>query len=101
MKVTIKKLLSLIVIPTALIYLDIMLFNTIDINLWSIITIIIINLAIVIACYILYSQHKEHKFKLNIEFIPMCCIGIGIENGSIGIILPFLVIAFGWVNPYY
>tara|TARA_R110002167_G_scaffold259224_1_gene465739 strand:+ start:1053 stop:1175 length:123 start_codon:yes stop_codon:yes gene_type:complete len=30
----------------------------------------------------------------------MCCIGIGIEGGAIGIIFPFFVIAFGWTEPY-
>ena len=99
MKITIKKLLSLIVIPAALIYLDIML-SSINMTLWSIITIVIINLAVIISCYLLYSQHKDSKFTIHCEFIPMCCIGIGLEKGAIGIILPFFVIAFGWTIPY-
>lgn len=99
MKVTIKKLLSLIVIPTTLIYLNIIL-SSMDITLWSILTIVIINLAVIITCYLLYSQHKDYKFGWHCEYIPMCCIGIGMEKGSIGIIIPFFVIAFGWRNPY-
>ena len=99
MKVTIKKLLSLIVIPAALIYLDIML-SSMNMTLWSILTIVVINIAVIISCYLLYSQHKDTKFTIHCEYVPMCCIGIGIEGGAIGIIFPFFVIAFGWTIPY-
>jgi presenilin-like A22 family membrane protease len=98
MKVTIKKLLSLIVIPAALIYLNYVLCVSIHMTLLAIISTIVIDLAIILACLLLWNQHKTYKFKVNFEYVPMCCVGIGVEGGVIGIILPFCVIAFGWIN---
>ena len=96
MKVTIKKLLSGIIIPLSIVYLNYLhidvFFNTV---LGSIAT-VFVNLAALSLCFILFNQHKTYKFKVAFEFVPLCCIGIGIEGGSIGIILPFCVIAFGW-----
>lgn len=104
MKVTIKKLLSLIVIPAALIYSNFVLCSSIHMSLLIIISTVVIDLSLLLLCIILFNQHKNHKFKVAFEFVPLCCIGIGIEGGSIGIIFPFCVIAFGWadvINPIW
>lgn len=98
MKVTIKKLLSLIVMPTALTYLNFVLCSHVNMSLWIIIATVVVDLSILLACMLLYKQHSTYKFKVHFEFIPMCCIGIGAEGGAIGLILPFCVIAFGWEN---
>jgi hypothetical protein len=98
MKVTIKKLLSLIVIPAALIYSNFVLCSSIDMSLLIIVSTVIIDLALLFACIFIFNQHKDYKFKIGFEFVPLCCIGIGVERGSIGLILPFFVIAFGWTE---
>lgn len=96
MKVTIKKLLSLIVIPAAVIYLNYMQCITLDMNLWIIVSTVIIDISLLFVCIFIFNQHQDYKFKIGFEFVPLCCIGIGIERGSIGLILPFFVIVFGW-----
>lgn len=43
-------------------------------------------------------RFKKYRFIIETEFIPIFSVGIGYSNGCIGIILPFLVISFGFVN---
>ena len=97
MKVTIKKLLSLIVIPAALIYSNFVLCSSIHMSLLIIVSTVVIDLSLLLLCIILFNQHKDHKFKVGLESVPIITpIGIGWSDGMFGIILPFCVIAFGW-----
>jgi len=100
MKVTIKKLLSLIVIPAAVIYSNFILCTNVDMSLWIIISTVVVDLSLLMVCMFIFNQHKDYIFSINFEYVPLCCIGIGMEKGSIGIILPFCVFAFGWIDPF-
>jgi len=43
-------------------------------------------------------RFKKYKFIIHTEYIPVLSVGIGYSNGCIGIILPFFVLSFGFVN---
>ena len=43
-------------------------------------------------------RFKKYEFIIQTEFIPILSVGIGYSNGCIGIILPFFVLSFGFVN---
>ena len=43
-------------------------------------------------------RFKNYRFILETEYIPVLSVGIGYSNGCIGIILPFFVLSFGFVN---
>jgi len=43
-------------------------------------------------------RFKKYRFILETEFIPILSVGIGYSNGCVGIILPFFVISFGFIN---
>ena len=101
MKVTIKKLLSLIVIPAALIYSNFVLCSSIDMSLLIIVSTVIIDLALLFACIFIFNQHKNYRFTIGFEPVPIITpIGIGWSDGMIGILLPFFVIAFGWKEDF-
>ena len=99
MKVTIKKLLSGIIIPLSIVYLNYLHIDVFFSTVLGSIATVFVNLAALSLCFILFNQHKTYKFKIGLEFIPLIVpIGIGWSNesGMFGIILPFCVIAFGW-----
>ena len=43
-------------------------------------------------------RFKKYKFIIRTEYIPVLSVGIGYSNGCVGIILPFFVISFGFIN---
>ena len=102
MKVTIKKLLSGIIVPLSIIYLNYLHIDVFFTTVLGSIATVLVNLAALSCCFILFQHHKtSHKFKIHGEFVPMCTIGLGAQEGMIGIVLPFYVIAFGWEEKSY
>jgi hypothetical protein len=95
MKVTLKKIISGLIVPVALIYINIIMIPLLSGSI-DFFALGAINVSTLIGCYMLYQQHKDHKFKIGIESAPMCTVGFGWDNGLIGIVFPFFVITFGW-----
>tara|TARA_R110001583_G_scaffold44539_3_gene141224 strand:- start:181 stop:489 length:309 start_codon:yes stop_codon:yes gene_type:complete len=95
MKITIKKLLAILILPAAIVYMDILIIPILTMSI-DFIALAAINVSTLIGCYMLYLQHKDHKFTTGIESVPLCTIGFGWHNGLIGIVFPFFVITFGW-----
>ena len=96
MKVTTKKLLSGIIVPLSILYLNYLHVDVFFTTVLGSIATVIVNLAALSCCFILFHHHPTYKFRIRGEYVPMCTIGIGAQAGMIGIVLPFYVIAFGW-----
>ena len=95
MKVTIKKIIAGLIVPVALIYMNMIIIPLLSGPI-EFLALGIIDMTTLIGCVMLYLQHPKHKFKVGIEYVPMFTIGIGWDNGLIGIVFPFFVITFGW-----
>mgnify|MGYP003149951172 FL=1 len=96
MNVTFKKLLYLIVFPLSILYIH--YFMVVDFGLTWIgyILFSIIWIGTLGKMYLIWKSHPTYRFTIGIEYVPVCSIGIGYHSKLIGIILPFIVIPFGW-----